>query len=185
MPAGRMDGMINETSSPDKGQQGQTFQQDLTVTELFATYEPALRTYTLGLVQDYDLADDLVQEAFIKAMGNLNLLTSLNPYQRRSWLYKVVKNQFLDDRRSRIRRQALLAQMAVDTQADFALTAIVAQVRLSEHIPEHYRSLLEKRYILGMSSLEIAQELHIPDATVRSRLRFAVNWLRTHQDEIF
>jgi DNA-directed RNA polymerase specialized sigma24 family protein len=58
-------------------------------------------------------------------------------------------------------------------------------VRLSDRIPEHYRSLLEKRYILGMSSPEIAKELHIPDATLRSRLRFAVNWLRTHQDEIF
>ena len=179
MPAGEVDEMTGISKSPD------FVQKELSVTELFANYEPALRTYTMGLVQDYDLADDLVQEAFIKAMGNLNLLSNLNPYQRRSWLCKVVKNQFLDDHRSRVRRQALLAQMAVDTQADFGLTAIVAQVRLSDRVPEHYRSLLEKRYILGMSSLEIAKELHIPDATVRSRLRFAINWLRTHQDEIY
>ncbi len=159
--------------------------EDLTVTALFTTYEPALRAYTRSLAQDDDLADDLVQDAFIKAMGNLHVLRLLNPYQRRAWLYKVVKNAFIDEQRRRTRRQALLAQMALDSEADYTLAAVVAQVRLSGRIPEHYRSLLEKRYLQGMTSLEIAQEMAIPDATVRSRLRFAVKWLRSHQDEIF
>ena len=159
--------------------------EGLTVTELFTTYEPALRAYTRGLAQDDDLADDLVQDAFIKAMSNLHVLAPLNPYQRKAWLFKVVKNAFIDDQRTQVRRQALLAQMAVDTEADYGLAAVVAQARLSERIPEHYRSLLEKRYLLGMTSQEIAREIGIPDGTVRSRLRFAVSWLRSHQDEIF
>lgn len=161
------------------------------INELFTTYEPGLRRYAQGLAQDADLADDLVQEAFIQAMQRLDLLGRLNVFQRRAWLFKVAKNRFIDHQRSQARRQNLLAYLADDAssdaamEGDFAISAFIAQNRLTDRIPEHYRGLLEKRYLLGMTSLEIAQDLHIPDATVRSRLRFAINWVRSHQSELF
>ena len=50
-------------------------------------------------------------------------------------------------------------------------------------IPDRYRDLIEKRYVLGMNSTEIGHELGVPPATIRSRLRLAINWLREHQSE--
>ena len=160
-----------------------------TLGELFSAFEPGLRRYTRSLAQDMDLADDLVQEAFIQAMQHLDLLGRLNEYQQRAWLFKVAKNRFIDHQRAQTRRQSLLAYLADDASPDasgdddFAMSAFIAQHRLSDRIPEHYRGLLEKRYLLGMTSQEIGEELHIPDATVRSRLRFAIHWLRSHQNE--
>ncbi len=170
---------------------GSTGKSGTSINELFTAYEPGLRRYTQGLAQDTDLADDLVQEAFIQAMQHLDLLGRLNAFQQRAWLFKVVKNRFIDHQRAQTRRQNLLAYLVEDASsdaaldADFGMSALIAQHRLSERIPDHYRGLLEKRYLLGMTSQEIAQELHIPDATVRSRLRFAINWVRSHQNELF
>jgi len=45
-------------------------------------------------------------------------------------------------------------------------------------VPEKYRDLVRKRYVLGMTSQEIASELGIPAATVRSRLHLALKKLR-------
>ena len=49
-----------------------------------------------------------------------------------------------------------------------------------DDVPRRYRELLRKRYELCMTSTEIGQELGIPPATVRSRLRLAIQWLRSH-----
>jgi RNA polymerase sigma-70 factor (ECF subfamily) len=54
---------------------------------------------------------------------------------------------------------------------------------LFDHIPDRYQDLIEKRYVLGMNSTEIGRVLGVPPATVRSRLRHAIQWLREHQSE--
>jgi RNA polymerase sigma-70 factor (ECF subfamily) len=177
VPFGSLTGFPGENNPTGSSHQG------LTVADLFTFYEAPLRAYSLSLTGDYDWADDLVQETFIKAMNNLALLSSLNPYQRRTWLYKVIKNRFIDDQRALTRHQNLLAQLTEDTQDAYTVTAELAQSFLTRHVPEHYRQLLEKRYVLGMTSQEIAKELRIPEATARSRLNYAINWLRTHKTD--
>ena len=53
-----------------------------------------------------------------------------------------------------------------------------------EQVPEQYRELLHEYYLMGKSTEEIACELGIPSATVRSRLFLARKWLRAHRKEI-
>ena len=48
-------------------------------------------------------------------------------------------------------------------------------------VPEADRQLVEMRYRLGLSSREIAQDLNIPAATVRSRLHQAIKRLRARK----
>ena len=55
-------------------------------------------------------------ETFIRAMANIQLLELLNRHQRRSWLYRTLKNLFIDDLRSLKRRQALFEQLAQDVE---------------------------------------------------------------------
>jgi RNA polymerase sigma-70 factor (ECF subfamily) len=156
---------------------------DLTIRDLYDEYEARLHRYALNLARDHDRADDLVQETMIRAMGNLVLLRQLNRYQRQAWMYRVLKNLFIDQERARQRREVLAERLARQTEPESDPMAAMMARELMGQIPERYRDLLHKRYLLGRTSVEIGHELGIPAATVRSRLYLARKWLRTHYPE--
>jgi RNA polymerase sigma-70 factor (ECF subfamily) len=54
---------------------------------------------------------------------------------------------------------------------------------LIEAAPAQHREVLFRRYVLGQTSQLIGRELGLPPATIRSRLRLAIGWLRAHRDE--
>ena len=153
------------------------------VTQLFQDHEAQLKRYARSLTHDYDQAEDLVQEAFIKAAVHQEVLGHLNGRQRRSWLYAVLKNSFIDHVRRVKRQQKLLRELADTISADAPSTEYAGEINLFERVPDQYRKLLIQRYVYGMTSEEIAGELQVPAATVRSRIRLAIQWLRTHINE--
>jgi len=159
----------------------------MTLTGLYEQFEKKLYRYATRLVKDSHKAEDLVQETFIRAMGHIELLKQLNRSQCQAWLYRVLKNLFLDEQRARQREEFLMEQLSQQAQ-------LIERVRLNSHpmlqvlqkdlfdqIPERYRELLYKHYVLGMTSKEIAEELDIPSATVRSRLHIALKKLRANK----
>ena len=156
----------------------------MTLTDLYEQYENELERYATRLTRDPHWADDLVQEAFIRAMGHLDLLALLKPYQRRAWFYRTLKNLFLDQTRSHQRQEALVEALAWDVPAAGYLPQEVVSPSPFDLVPERHRELVEKRFIYGMTSQEIAEELGIPAVTVRSRLHLAIKALRARQQEL-
>jgi RNA polymerase sigma-70 factor, ECF subfamily len=153
--------------------------------ELYREFEERLRSYGTRLARDTDRADDLVQETFIRAMPYLHLLGQLDRGQRRAWLLRTMKNLFIDEQRSARRRKALFDRLTLEfEEADYQLSDVMAwgmldRLRLEE------QHLLYQRYVMGMTSQEIAEELRVPPATVRSRLRLAMHRLRKQNlDEV-
>ena len=159
----------------------------MTLTGLYQQFEKKLYRYATRLVHDSHKAEDLVQETFIRAIGHIELLGQLELHQRQAWLYRVLKNLFIDEQRAQQREQFLIEQLAQQAQ-------LMEQLRLNSHpmlqvllqdlfdqIPERYRELLHKYYVLGMTNKEIADELGIPAATVRSRLHLALKKLRANK----
>jgi RNA polymerase sigma-70 factor (ECF subfamily) len=153
------------------------------VTDLYTSYEAQLKHYAEGLTHDYDQAEDLVQEAFIRASAHADLLVQLDSAQRRSWLYTVVKNRFIDQLRAARRRQEILQALAELVTWDEPSAQYAGEINLFERLPGQFKSLLIERYVQGLTSEQIALRLHVPAATVRSRIRLAINWLRTHPDQ--
>ena len=72
-----------------------------TIADIYSTNVPELRRFALNLARDADRAEDLVSDTLLKAMSHMSLLEQLNPYQRRAWLYRTLKNRFIDEQRSR------------------------------------------------------------------------------------
>ena len=153
----------------------------MTIADLYDAYEQLLRAYALKLGRDPHLADDLVQETLIRSMGHLQLLDQLDSRQRRAWLYQTLKNLYLDRRSARQREQALIARLALETATTAVSDDYDLGFDLFDLVPENDRDLLEKRYRLGFTSREIAAQLGIPAATVRSRLHLAINRLRARK----
>ena len=155
------------------------------IADLYTTEREALLRYAESLTRDRSRAEDLVQEAFVRAMSHLDRLRELTRGQQRGWLYRVVKNRFIDGvrRAERWRPVASALRRAAAQTAD----PVLADVRLWElldRVPETYREVLHDRFVLGMTGAEIGEKLGIPAATVRSRLRLAAAWMRTHRDRL-
>jgi RNA polymerase sigma-70 factor (ECF subfamily) len=151
----------------------------VTLTELYETYENKLRRYAAGLARDPHWAEDLVQDTFVRAMGHLDLLGTLKPYQQRAWLYRTLKNLYLDGLSASERQGELLDQLAREPRNSPSLEDLVLSPDPFALIPERFREVVIQRYMLGMNSREIGEALGIPAATVRSRLYLAIQEARS------
>lgn len=153
----------------------------MAASRIYVEFESRLRRYAIRLARDADSADDLVQETIIRASANLELIEGMNSHRREAWLYRVLKNLFIDEQRARRRRQDMMERLTREAEIAPYTVDELSSEDLLESVPEDDRELIEHRYILGMTSREIGEELGVPAATVRSRLRQALRRLRVQK----
>jgi RNA polymerase sigma-70 factor (ECF subfamily) len=156
----------------------------MTLDQLYDEHESLLYGYALRLTRDADRADDLVQDALVRAMGHLPLLAILARPQRQAWLYRTLKNLFLDEEQKRHRQARLLQEIVRESHFQEYETLEEAPIDPFEHVPERFRDVVEMHYRWGMTSQEIGTQLEIPAATVRSRLHLALKEMRQKQHEL-
>ena len=59
---------------------------------LYDEHQRTLNAFLLGRTGDPELALDLLQEAFVRAWRNLDLLLALGPMRQRAWLFATARN---------------------------------------------------------------------------------------------
>ena len=130
-----------------------------------------------------DEADDVVQEAFIRAHQALSRFRPDEEF--RPWLLTIVRRLTLNSRRARGRRAAREAEATlawpVSDVADEAIDAarrdqLLGSVR---RLPTELREVVVCRYLLELSEKETAGTLGLRPGTVKSRLHRALGRLRT------
>jgi RNA polymerase sigma-70 factor (ECF subfamily) len=152
---------------------------------------PTLRRLAFAFARNWDEADDLAQEAIVKAF---RLLPSFEERSRLStWVYSVARSVCRDWHRNRAVRQRsedsaaevwpsaeglLPDELLVDRELGEELWAAI---RVLE--PE-FRTALVLCDVEGLSYGEIAQIESVPIGTVRSRLHRARTQLRRHLSEL-
>ncbi|MFE5894806.1 sigma-70 family RNA polymerase sigma factor [Streptomyces sp. NPDC056462] len=135
-------------------------------------------TLTLG---DRHSAEDLVQEAFLRAWRHADRLVSTQGLAR-PWLFTVVRRLAIDSLRARRARPVEVSPSALDTDVVFdpgenSLTAHVLRQAMAE-LPPFHREVLVYRYYLDQSVEDTAAALALPIGTVKSRTSHALNALR-------
>jgi RNA polymerase sigma-70 factor (ECF subfamily) len=145
--------------------------------------QPAFRAAWL-LLRDGAAAEDIAQEAFVRAYRELHRFRGDAPF--RPWLLRIVHNLALNELRARSRRGGLferVTRMAPRSEdapdeaivaADEASTLLRAIGELS---PED-RTVLHLRYFLELPEREIADAIGKAPGTVKSRLHRASQRLR-------
>jgi len=145
--------------------------------ELVIRYERRLIRVILQFVKSQELAEDLAQEAFLKAYQRL---AQFDPARRFGpWLFRIGVNQTLDHLRRRKRRGwwLLFSERGTERDPDPAVADPRHQLDLEQEvaaildqIPENYRIVLMLRELQNFSTSEIATILERKEATVRWRL---------------
>ncbi len=132
-------------------------------------------------------ADDVVQEAFVKAYRSLGSFRTDAPF--RPWLLRIVANEVRNAHRSSVRRDAredaaMLRSPELLVAPDPA-TAVLGADRRGElldairALPERQRLVVTCRYLLELDEAETATVLGWPRGSVKSRLHRALDRLRT------
>jgi RNA polymerase sigma-70 factor (ECF subfamily) len=148
---------------------------------LYDEHQRTLYAYVLGRTGDPDLALDLLQEAFVRAWRNLDLLVALSPARQRAWLFAVARNLVIDQYRGRATRTAaqaaLVASVALVDQVADSPERIVErdrELRLVDvairRLPEPLRTVLVLQVLDERTSAEIGELLDRPAGTVRYQI---------------
>jgi RNA polymerase sigma-70 factor (ECF subfamily) len=142
--------------------------------ELFAAYRVRAYRTAFLIAQERGLAEDLTQEAFIRAYQAIGRCDPDRPFL--PWLLRILINLSRTAVRRRGRQVSVAEVTGADTMdGDFAAESddrVLVWRALSELEPIH-RDVLMLRYYHDFAEAEIAEALALPVGTVKSRLHHA------------
>ena len=156
--------------------------------DLLARYERPVFTLILRMVRDRTLAEDLAQDAFVKAFGRLGTYDSASKFS--SWLFKVAHNTAIDHLRRRdLDTVSLDAPMGDEhdaaprtiedetgeTPSGAAERADLSRAltRAVERLRPEYRQVVLLRYQAGLEYAEIVEATGFPLGTVKTYIHRA------------
>jgi|ERR1700733_9182949 RNA polymerase sigma-70 factor (ECF subfamily) len=148
------------------------------VDQLFATLRPELLRFAWWLARDRAVAEDVVQEALLRAWRSRDSLK--DPAAARGWLLTIVRREHARlYERKRLEITDLDAVIAAEDSQLAADGDEVAGLRLAiTQLPDEYRVPLVMQVLGGFTTEEIARELTLSTAAVLTRLFRARNRLR-------
>jgi RNA polymerase sigma-70 factor (ECF subfamily) len=170
--------------------------QERAYRELVRRYERPIFSLLYRMVRDRELAEDLSQETFVKA---LNAIESYRPeYKFSSWLFKIANNAAIDHLRRReldtlslegsphaVTPDAMEATaLQIGDRAENPLDIVEAKElggeieRAIAQLRPEYRACILLRHVDGRADEEIAEMLDLPLGTVKTDIHRARNELR-------
>lgn len=156
-------------------------------TQMLTKNEEYLKPFAVTLTRDLESAKDLLQETFYRALANkekYNVGTNI-----KAWLYTIMRNIFINDYRKKSKQQTILDYSTNDFLLDSNQLAVtnnaITNLQLKEvkeelhKLPEIFRNPF-MLYFEGYKYNEIADMLHEPLGTIKSRIHFARKLLKEH-----
>jgi RNA polymerase sigma-70 factor, ECF subfamily len=142
------------------------------ISERIVELLPRLRRFARSLSRNQHDADDLVQSAVERAWRNLGQLKPGAALH--SWMFRIMKNAWIDDRRARGRRgEVALPEDSGDHPAVNPTDMNANLWSVSEamdKLPEEQRLAVALVLVEGLSYKEASELLEIPMGTLTSRL---------------
>ena len=150
------------------------------IVELFTVHQQELLKYCMMMCGNESDAEDLLQETFMRAFANLDVLEDLDEKQRRAWLYKVARNLFFDMcRRQSVRKNhPLYTEEAIEGGFTEVETAMILST-----LPPDLSQVFIRRYYQGYTSEELAEEYGLSASGIRAMLSRARKALKENLNE--
>ena len=150
---------------------------------LYDNYSGALLSVIHNIVAEVELANDVLQEVFIKIWRQIESYDDTNG-RLFTWMLNISRNASIDTVRSKGYQNSQQNQELTEVKQEAAGSTQlpIDQIGLRKvvhQLKEEYRVLVELAYFQGYTQDEIANMLGIPLGTVKTRLRNALIQLRT------
>lgn len=132
------------------------------------------------ILRDFDAAGDVLQVTLLRIWRDLPSLR--DPDLIEGWAYRVLVRACHDELRKQRRQAPPLHLLSMDGAADDPAIAIADREQLERafrRLPSEQRAAIVLQYYRDLTLPEIAEVLHLPIGTVRSRLHYAKRALRS------
>ena len=173
--------LLNQYLSGDRG----------AISQLIDRHSNRVRDYIRMMVKDHDLADDILQETFIKAVQVIDDGRYADTGKFLSWMLRIAHNKVIDYFRSQKSAKTVnesesgynvlgtlrFADSSVEDRLISEQIALDVR-RLVDHLPQEQREVVMLRYFSGLSFQEIADQTDVSINTALGRMRYALINLR-------
>ena len=154
------------------------------VREAYAAHAGELYGFAVRSLGDTGLAEEAVQETFLRAwragerfdpqIGSL-----------RTWLFAILRNVVIDLGRARAARPRVAEEGIEPSVEPFDEALLAWQIEEAmRRIGEQHRRVLVETYYRGRPYAEVADELGVPEGTVKSRVYYGLRALRVVLEEM-
>ena len=153
-------------------------------------YQSKVFTTIFLIVKDQDVAEDLLQDVFVKVLHTFNSDKYNEEGKFQPWVMRIAHNMAIDHFRKAKRYPTILLEdgsnllnslsFAEDSSEEQRIKEeTLAWVRnLIDELPEAQREVVIMRHYLDMSFQEIAEQTGVSINTALGRMRYALNHIR-------
>jgi len=148
---------------------------------LYKNYSAKLYGIALHITQQTDIAEDVLQETFIKVFKFVHKFDD-SKGTFFTWMLNICRNGAIDKIRygkesKKIQFDSLNVDIVSETNPEISL-ANSELWTLLDKLDDDHKELLKLSYYYGYSHSEIAEKLNMPFGTVKSKIRIAIRELR-------
>jgi len=154
------------------------------IRDAYSAHAGELYGFALRSLEDSGLAEEAVQETFLRAwragdrfdpdLGSL-----------RTWLFAILRNVVIDLGRARAARPGAGGELPERGHEPFEDMLLNWQVEEAlRRIGEQHRRVLVETQLRGRPYAEVANELGVPEGTIKSRVYYGLKALRNTLEEM-
>ena len=158
--------------------------------KLYEHFTPRLKSFLLRIGSDMSAAEEICQESMIMVWRRAE---TFNPDSAgaSTWIFTIARNKRIDKLRKDNRtlpdlNDPSFFQIPVD-KSDDILQRVEEEKKIKnalKNLPPEQAKLILSAYYEEKSHRKIADETNLPLGTVKSRIRLAINRLRTQLEEL-
>ena len=168
---------------------------------LMLRYGSKITRYVARNCADQDAVDDLVQDIFMRVVHRAQSFRGQSSFK--TWLYTIARNHCIDTARKAVHRRVVIGDEPLKRDQDGGGTildqaadegpgpdrrASDRRFRASleeaiEALPVDQRETFVMRELQGLKFREIAEIVGVPENTIKSRMRYALQSLRERLDQ--
>ncbi len=159
-------------------------QDQVAFSYLYDNYAAALNGVIYRMVEDSQLAEDILQEAFVRIWNNFKQYDS-HKGRLFTWMVNITRNLTIDTLRSKgYKKQRKISQDENSVSAykdpgfsDASFDTMGLRKQVAQLKPDQ-KIIIDLAYFNGYTQEEISKEMGIPLGTVKTRMRSAIMELR-------
>lgn len=154
---------------------------------LYDDYSSAIYGLMLKILRDEAQAEDALQDAFVRIWQKIHTY-DVSKGRLFTWMLNLARNIAIDKLRANTSRRAELTTSLQVQHTDSrgpSSSMSIDHIGINEMVatlPADQKMVIDLIYYLGYTQAEVAEEFGIPLGTVKSRVRLAMNHLRSKME---